>query len=139
MAGRIERGQTTDRCTLQVSPECVFGKFPLVHELRNGYCFKCVLRDILMFSCLLHRSLTGEGNFNWRFIFPFQYQKAEERIVITRKVINILNVASIAAIIHRTLLKNLAFHNYWVRCLCLFAGLPDFDGLVDVRLLYQSS
>lgn len=32
------------------------------------------------------RSLTGEGNFNWRFIFPFQYQKAEERIVITRKV-----------------------------------------------------
>lgn len=33
-----------------------------------------------------YRSLTGEGNFNWRFIFPFQYQKAEERIVITRKV-----------------------------------------------------
>ncbi|KXJ13200.1 Otoferlin [Exaiptasia diaphana] len=32
-----------------------------------------------------YRSLTGEGNFNWRFIFPFQYQKAEERIVITRK------------------------------------------------------
>ncbi|XP_068680920.1 otoferlin-like isoform X4 [Montipora foliosa] len=32
-----------------------------------------------------YRSLTGEGNFNWRFVFPFQYQKAEERIVITRK------------------------------------------------------
>ncbi|KAK2574260.1 Fer-1-like protein 4 [Acropora cervicornis] len=31
------------------------------------------------------KSLTGEGNFNWRFVFPFQYQKAEERIVITRK------------------------------------------------------
>ena len=38
------------------------------------------------FCCKFHRSLTGEGNFNWRFIFPFQYQKAEERIVITRKV-----------------------------------------------------
>ncbi|XP_065062327.1 otoferlin-like isoform X2 [Rhopilema esculentum] len=32
-----------------------------------------------------YRSLTGEGNFNWRFIFPFQYQKAEEKIVIKKK------------------------------------------------------
>lgn len=41
---------------------------------------------MLLFYPELVRSLTGEGNFNWRFIFPFQYQKAEERIVITRKV-----------------------------------------------------
>ena len=35
---------------------------------------------------LLHcRSLTGEGNFNWRFIFPFDYLVAEEKIVISRK------------------------------------------------------
>lgn len=33
-----------------------------------------------------YRSLTGEGNFNWRFVFPFQYQKAEEKIVIKKKV-----------------------------------------------------
>jgi len=33
-----------------------------------------------------YRSLTGEGNFNWRFLFPFQYQKAEEKIVIKKKV-----------------------------------------------------
>lgn len=26
------------------------------------------------------RSLSGEGNFNWRFIFPFDYIKAEDRI-----------------------------------------------------------
>ncbi|OON18031.1 hypothetical protein X801_06120 [Opisthorchis viverrini] len=25
-------------------------------------------------------SLSGEGNFNWRFIFPFDYIKAEDRI-----------------------------------------------------------
>lgn len=31
------------------------------------------------------RSLTGEGNFNWRFIFPFDYLVAEEKIVISRK------------------------------------------------------
>ncbi|RWS06883.1 otoferlin-like isoform X3, partial [Dinothrombium tinctorium] len=32
-----------------------------------------------------YRSLTGEGNFNWRFIFPFDYLPAEEKIVISRK------------------------------------------------------
>ncbi|XP_054274223.1 otoferlin-like [Macrosteles quadrilineatus] len=32
-----------------------------------------------------YRSLTGEGNFNWRFTFPFEYLVAEEKIVISRK------------------------------------------------------
>ncbi|KAH3809212.1 hypothetical protein DPMN_137573, partial [Dreissena polymorpha] len=32
-----------------------------------------------------YRSLTGEGNFNWRFIFPIDYLVAEEKIVISRK------------------------------------------------------
>ncbi|CAH0768231.1 unnamed protein product [Bemisia tabaci] len=32
-----------------------------------------------------YRSLTGEGNFNWRFIFPFDYLVAEEKIVISKK------------------------------------------------------
>ncbi|XP_046413657.1 otoferlin-like isoform X1 [Neodiprion fabricii] len=32
-----------------------------------------------------YRSLTGEGNFNWRLIFPFDYLVAEEKIVINRK------------------------------------------------------
>ena len=32
-----------------------------------------------------YRSLTGEGNFNWRFIFPFEYLAAEEKIVISKK------------------------------------------------------
>ncbi|CAH1119596.1 unnamed protein product [Phaedon cochleariae] len=32
-----------------------------------------------------YRSLTGEGNFNWRFIYPFDYLAAEQKIVISRK------------------------------------------------------
>ncbi|KAK7584153.1 hypothetical protein V9T40_005116 [Parthenolecanium corni] len=32
-----------------------------------------------------YRSLTGEGNFNWRFIFPFNYLMAEGKIVTSRK------------------------------------------------------
>lgn len=32
-----------------------------------------------------YRSLTGEGNFNWRFVYPFDYMAAEQKIVITRK------------------------------------------------------
>ncbi len=27
-----------------------------------------------------YRSLTGEGNFNWRFLYPFQYLPAEEKV-----------------------------------------------------------
>jgi len=29
-----------------------------------------------------YRSLNGEGNFNWRLLFPFKYIPAEEQIVI---------------------------------------------------------
>ncbi|XP_065213777.1 otoferlin-like isoform X2 [Planococcus citri] len=32
-----------------------------------------------------YRSLTGEGNFNWRFIFPFNYLIAEGKIVTSKK------------------------------------------------------
>ncbi|XP_069742584.1 otoferlin isoform X4 [Narcine bancroftii] len=32
-----------------------------------------------------YHSLTGEGNFNWRFIFPFDYLMAEEKIVMSKK------------------------------------------------------
>lgn len=31
------------------------------------------------------RSLSGEGNFNWRFIFPFDYLPAEEKVVFLKK------------------------------------------------------
>lgn len=32
-----------------------------------------------------YHSITGEGNFNWRFIYPFDYLVAEEKIVISKK------------------------------------------------------
>uniref|UniRef100_A0A452VB31 Otoferlin n=1 Tax=Ursus maritimus TaxID=29073 RepID=A0A452VB31_URSMA len=32
-----------------------------------------------------YHSLTGEGNFNWRYLFPFDYLVAEEKIVISKK------------------------------------------------------
>ena len=41
-----------------------------------------------------YTSLNGEGNFNWRFIFPFNFHKAEEKIVVERKVR--LNIGKVA-------------------------------------------
>lgn len=32
-----------------------------------------------------YRSLGGEGNFNWRFVFPFCYLKTEHKIVVIKK------------------------------------------------------
>ena len=32
------------------------------------------------------RSLTGEGNFNWRYVFPFDYLKAEEKIMYKKRM-----------------------------------------------------
>ncbi|XP_017311712.1 otoferlin isoform X2 [Ictalurus punctatus] len=32
-----------------------------------------------------YHSLTGEGNFNWRFVYPFDYLMAEEKIVVSKK------------------------------------------------------
>ena len=32
------------------------------------------------------RSLDGEGNFNWRMSFPFDYLPAEEALIVKKKV-----------------------------------------------------
>ncbi|OCT77151.1 hypothetical protein XELAEV_18032347mg [Xenopus laevis] len=32
-----------------------------------------------------YNSLTGEGNFNWRFVFPFSYLPAEKQIVVSKR------------------------------------------------------
>jgi len=45
--------------------------------------FNCL--KVFCMCLLFSRSLTGEGNFNWRFVFPFDYLKAEERIVYKTK------------------------------------------------------
>lgn len=33
-----------------------------------------------------YRSLGGEGNFNWRFLFPFHYLPAEQLCTVDKKV-----------------------------------------------------
>lgn len=33
-----------------------------------------------------YRSMDGEGNFNWRLVFPFEYLPAENIIVVKKKV-----------------------------------------------------
>jgi len=33
----------------------------------------------------LVRSLGGEGNFNWRFVFPFDYLPEEQNVIIMKK------------------------------------------------------
>ena len=32
-----------------------------------------------------YRSMDGEGNFNWRFVFPFEYLPPEQVVVIKKK------------------------------------------------------
>lgn len=36
-------------------------------------------------SSIFDRSLDGEGNFNWRFVFPFDYLPEEENVVVRKK------------------------------------------------------
>lgn len=33
-----------------------------------------------------YQSLTGEGNFNWRFVFRFDYLIAENKMVLKKKI-----------------------------------------------------
>ena len=33
-----------------------------------------------------YRSMNGEGNFNWRLVFPFSYMPAEKIMVVRKKV-----------------------------------------------------
>lgn len=33
-----------------------------------------------------YRSLDGDGNFNWRFVFGFDYLPAEQMCMVSRKV-----------------------------------------------------
>ena len=43
------------------------------------------MKDNKQTTDIHNSSLTGEGNFNWRFIFPFKFHKAEEKVVIIKK------------------------------------------------------
>lgn len=51
-----------------------------------------------------YRSLDGDGNFNWRFIFEFEYLPAEQLCVVSRKVSEIMEQEQI--------LKSVKFINH---------------------------
>lgn len=64
------------------------------------YCFYCVNIHVVVVSWMAgmeedkqktdvhYRSLDGDGNFNWRFVFGFDYLPAEELCLVSKKVIN---------------------------------------------------
>ncbi|XP_055072011.2 fer-1-like protein 6 [Misgurnus anguillicaudatus] len=43
------------------------------------------LEDDIQETDVHYNSLTGEGNFNWRFVFPFNYMPAEKVVVIQKR------------------------------------------------------
>ena len=68
-------------CAVQKSLKCIFeNKFQLFN-----FCRWLKGPDDAQQTDVHYRSLTGEGNFNWRFMFPFQYLAAEEKVVISKK------------------------------------------------------
>jgi hypothetical protein len=73
------------------NPEKSKNRLPLRSNLQRSaiakytkkYCFRWLKGPEDAQSTDVHyRSLTGEGNFNWRFIFPFEYLAAEEKVGI---------------------------------------------------------
>ena len=52
-------------------------------------CFRWLdgLEDSKQSTDIHYRSLDGEGNFNWRFVFQFDYLPQEKVVVINEKVI----------------------------------------------------
>lgn len=48
-----------------------------------------------------YRSMDGTGNFNWRFVFPFEYIPAEN-LIISRKKVIMVATASRCALLHLT-------------------------------------
>ncbi|KAK1143924.1 hypothetical protein AOXY_G36607 [Acipenser oxyrinchus oxyrinchus] len=43
------------------------------------------LEDDMQETDVHYNSLTGEGNFNWRFVFPFNYLPAEKLLVVNKR------------------------------------------------------
>lgn len=57
-----------------------------------------------------YRSLDGDGNFNWRFVFGFEYLPAEQLCLVSKKVIYIGYLMCYEK--HRNVLKcSLSFYN----------------------------
>jgi hypothetical protein len=62
--------------------DCLLHSKPSVAQGNNN--LACTDYLFTFFLVHVHSSLTGEGNF-WRFVFPFNYLKCEDKVVIKRK------------------------------------------------------
>lgn len=81
MTGKILKKTTTFHSSLQILPECQPNPdlYCPSHRWLKGQ------QEDKQDTDVHYHSLTGEGNFNWRFVFPFDYLMAEEKIVISKK------------------------------------------------------
>lgn len=62
----------------------VKGYFKLTNKLNYFFRFSFLVGQNEIQSTDVHyRSLSGEGNFNWRFVFQFRYLSAEKKLVHT--------------------------------------------------------
>lgn len=58
----------------------------LGEEMSDIYVKACISGlDDVQKTDIHYRSMDGEGNFNWRFVFPFEYLVAEQSIVVKKK------------------------------------------------------
>ena len=77
------------KCTIGIWSSCVYYNMFYVKACNHLYFVKCTrwLQDPVEAQAtdIHYRSLTGEGNFNWRYLFPFDYLAAEEKVVISKK------------------------------------------------------
>lgn len=65
-----------------IVPDCIFSTYFW------NFFFSWIggLEDEKQKTDVHYRSLGGEGNFNWRFIFPFEYLPSEQLCVVAKKV-----------------------------------------------------
>lgn len=84
-------GLLTDNCKFLVVCVCVSMSWQIIsfwRSLKSHICLHRWLKgqqEDKQDTDVHYHSLTGEGNFNWRFVFPFEYLVAEEKIVISKK------------------------------------------------------
>ncbi|NXS72344.1 DYSF protein, partial [Pandion haliaetus] len=77
---------------------CLLMASVILSELQSPWCVSSFSCDVFAFCSWLvgheenkqktdvhYRSMGGEGNFNWRFIFPFDYLPAEQMCYIAKK------------------------------------------------------
>lgn len=53
-----------------------------------------------------YRSLDGDGNFNWRFVFEFDYLPAEQLCVVSKKVSENYHILNINVVCVKIWLKD---------------------------------